>query len=150
VIQAGTVLGGRYLIEGERPADHDGVTSWWALDRQLKRRVAVVVLADGRDPVEMARTTGVDYAGRLLDGGDHEGMNYLVIRADAAPAAATRAQEATALAAPLPTGDATSVQPLPTAPAPGPGSYLPPPPLPPAPNRWPSGPAPSSSAPPGC
>jgi hypothetical protein len=89
VIATGTVLGGRYLIEGKRPGDHDGTPSWWALDRQLRRRVAVVMLPRGTGPLEMARTARLDYAGRVLDACEHEGASYLVIRAErGAPAGA--------------------------------------------------------------
>jgi hypothetical protein len=134
VIATGTLLGGRYLIEGERPGDHDGELSWWALDRQLRRRVAVVVLPEGAG-------AGPGYAGRLLDGGEHEGHAYLVIRAEPSaadggpgadlppppeiprppelPADATRAF-------PQPDADATAVQPLPAMATPPP---LPLPPL---------------------
>jgi hypothetical protein len=93
VIGIGTLLGGRYLIEGERPGDHDGVPSWWAVDRQLHRRGAVVVLAGGR-PLDVSRTARVDYAGRLLDGGEHEGEAYLVIRTGAVTDPVTRVDPA--------------------------------------------------------
>jgi hypothetical protein len=84
VIAGGTVLGGRYLIEGERPGQRDEPPSWWALDRMLKRRVVVVVMPGDTHSLDVARTARMDYAGRLLDGGEHEGVAYLVIRADRA------------------------------------------------------------------
>jgi hypothetical protein len=86
VIARGTVLGGRYQVEEPRSSE-DGVSSWWALDQQLHRRV-VVVLPGGGAPLDVARTARLDYAGRLLDGGEHDGEAYLVIRAEGAAAAA--------------------------------------------------------------
>jgi hypothetical protein len=82
VIAGGTILGGRYLIEGERPGDLHGLPSWWAVDRQLQRRVVVVVMAGDAASLDVGRTARLDYAGRLLDGGEHEGQAYLVIRAE--------------------------------------------------------------------
>jgi hypothetical protein len=82
VIAGGTILGGRYLIEGERPGDLHDLPSWWAVDRQLQRRVVVVVMAGDAGSLDVGRTARLDYAGRLLDGGEHEGQAYLIIRAE--------------------------------------------------------------------
>jgi hypothetical protein len=121
VIRGGTVLGGRYLIEGERPGEHDEPPSWWAVDQQLHRRVVVVGMPGGAGSLDVARTARLDYAGRLLDGGEHEGQAYLVVRAE-------RGTPAPNLPPP---GLATT--PGPTGPVgPGPaGSTAPSPPVPP-------------------
>jgi hypothetical protein len=140
VIAGGTVLGGRYLIEGERPGDHDEPPSWWAVDRMLKRRVVVVVMPGGAHSLDVARTARLDYAGRLLDGGEHEGEAYLVIRAERSagppgvgPAAPPTGRSPDPVGPPPPAGpigplrDPTVATPLPGRGEAGP---VPPPPLP--------------------